>query len=263
MGRRKGRGMGRMLTQPVLALLPGDAREIASGVGAVTGEDGGGLVTVHGLATFAWDGGDEAGRRLAAVQLVRLRVASPAQVATAFGGAPATVWRWDKALAGGGVAGLVPARRGPKGATKLTEQLAGRIAGLDAQGMTLRQIAAAAGVSTFTVRAALGRIPARGQDQAGESGSGGQPEPDAQLSGPEEVSGQGDDDDRQDEPVPVLPDPLPPGGERALSRFGLLGEGAQPLFKAGPGIRWPGCCWHCPLWRQPGCPAARGRSTGG
>lgn len=158
--------MGRMLTQPVLVLLSGGGRQIAPGVGLVTGQDGGGLVTVHGLATFAWNGGDEAGWRLATVQLVRLRAASQAQVAAALGVDPATVWRWDKALAGGGVAGLVPARRGPKGATKLTEQLAERIAGLDAQGMTLRQIAATAGVSTFTVRAALGRIPARRQGQA-------------------------------------------------------------------------------------------------
>ena len=47
--------MGRMLTQPVLPLLPEGAAEIAPGVGIVTGADGGGLVTVHGLATFAWD----------------------------------------------------------------------------------------------------------------------------------------------------------------------------------------------------------------
>src|SRR5229473_1968518 len=146
--------MGRMLTQPVLPLLPEGAAEIAPGVGIVTGT-GGGLVTVHGLATFAWDGGDEAGRRLAAVQLVRLRAASQGQVAEAFGVDPATIWRWDQALACGGVAGLVPARRGPKGASKLTPGLAARIAGLDAGGQTLRQIAAATGVSTFTVRAAL------------------------------------------------------------------------------------------------------------
>jgi hypothetical protein len=68
-----------------------------------------------GLATFAWDAGDEAGRRLAAVQLVRLRTVSQAQPAAAFGVAPVTVWRWDQALAAGEVAGLVPARRGPKG----------------------------------------------------------------------------------------------------------------------------------------------------
>jgi hypothetical protein len=65
--------MAGMLTQLPLPLLPAGAAEIAPGVGLVTGEDGGGLVSVHGLATFAWDAGDEASRRLAAVQLVRLR----------------------------------------------------------------------------------------------------------------------------------------------------------------------------------------------
>ena len=110
--------MAGMLTQLPLPLLPAGAAEIAPGVGLVTGDDGGGLVSVHGLATFAWDAGDEAGRRLAAVQLVRLRAVSQAQAAAAFGVDPVTVWRWDQALAAGGVAGLVPARRGPKGASQ-------------------------------------------------------------------------------------------------------------------------------------------------
>src|ERR1022692_4842255 len=116
--------MGRMLAQPVLPLLPDGAEEIAPGAGLVTSPEDGGLVSVHGLATFAWDAGDEAGRRLAAVQLVRLRAASQGQVAEAFGVDPATIWRWDQAVASGGVAGLVPARRGPKGASKLTPALA-------------------------------------------------------------------------------------------------------------------------------------------
>ena len=68
--------MAGMLTQLPLPLLPAGAAEIAPGVGLVTGAGGGGLVSVHGLATFAWDAGDEAGRRLAAVQLVRLRAVS-------------------------------------------------------------------------------------------------------------------------------------------------------------------------------------------
>jgi Homeodomain-like domain len=93
--------MARMLSQLPLPLLPPGAAEIAPGVGLVAGEDGG-LVAVHGLATFAWDAGDEAGRRLAAVQLVRLRAASQGQVAEAFGVDPATVWRWDQAVASGG-----------------------------------------------------------------------------------------------------------------------------------------------------------------
>jgi transposase len=212
-----------MLSQLPLPLLPSGAAEIAPGVGFLAGEQGG-LVTVHGLATFAWDGGDEAGRRLAAVQLVRLRAASQGQVAEAFGVDPGTIWRWDQALAAGGVAGLVPARRGPKGASKLTPELAERIAGLDAAGKTLREIAAATGVSTFTVRNALGRVPSSGQPAAAGAAE--------DSAGP--VAG---DDDAGQGAVPVLPDPVPRDAERALARWGLLGEGAGPVFT--PGARYP------------------------
>jgi len=212
-----------MLTQLPLPLLPAGAAEIAPGVGLVTGEDGGGLVSVHGLATFAWDAGDEAGRRLAAVQLVRLRAVSQAQAAAAFGVDPVTVWRWDQALAAGGVAGLVPSRRGPKGASKLTPELAARIRDLDAAGATLSQIAAATGVSTFSVRNALGRVASGGRPVAGAAAG----------SGPD----TGDDDAGRGAVMPVLPDPVRRDGERALARWGLLGEGAVPVFTAG--ARYP------------------------
>ena len=217
--------MAGMLTQLPLPLLPAGAAEIAPGVGLVTGADGGGLVSVHGLATFAWDGGDEAGRRLAAVQLVRLRAVSQAQAAAAFGVDPVTVWRWDQALAAGGVAGLVPARRGPKGASKLTAELVERIAGLDAAGATLSEIAAATGVSTFSVRNALGRVP-----PAGRPAAAGAAADSAGLVA-------GEDDQRPGAAVPVLPDPVPRDGERVLARWGLLGEGAVPVFT--PGARYP------------------------
>ena len=217
--------MAGMLTQLPLPLLPAGAAEIAPGVGLVTGEDGGGLVSVHGLATFAWDAGDEAGRRLAAVQLVRLRAVSQAQAAEAFGVDPVTVWRWDQALAAGGVAGLVPARRGPKGASKLTAELVERIAGLDAAGATLGEIATATGVSTFSVRSALGRVP-----PAGRPAAAGAAADSAGLVA-------GEDDQRPGAAVPVLPDPVPRDGERVLARWGLLGEGAVPVFT--PGARYP------------------------
>jgi transposase-like protein/helix-turn-helix protein len=214
--------MAGMLTQLPLPLLPGGAAEIAPGVGLAAGDDGGGLVWVHGLATFAWGAGDEAGRRLAAVQLVRLRAVSQAQAAAAFGVDPVTVWRWDQALAADGVAGLVPSRRGPKGASKLTPQLAARIRDLDAAGATLGEIAAAAGVSAFSVRNALGRVAARGLAAAGGV-----------------IAGQaaGDGDEGAGAAVPVLPDPVPRDGERVLARWGLLGEGAVPVFT--PGARYP------------------------
>jgi hypothetical protein len=216
--------MAGMLTQLPLPLLPAGAAEIAPGVGLVSGDDGGGLVVVHGLATFAWDGGDEAGRRLAAVQLVRLRAVSQARAAAAFGVDPVTVWRWDQALAADGVAGLVPARRGPKGASKLTPELAARIRELDAAGARPGEIAAATGVSTFSVRNALGRVAARGRPAAGAAAGR------AGLAA-------GDDDDAGQGAVAVLPDPVPRDGERALARWGLLGEGAVPVFT--PGARYP------------------------
>ncbi len=219
--------MARMLGQLPLPLLPPGAAEIAPGVGLVTGDDGG-LVIVHGLATFAWDGGDEAGRRLAAVHLVRLHAASQGQVAEVFGVDPATIWRWDQALAAGGVAGLVPARRGPKGASKLAPGLAARIAELDAAGQTLRQIAAATGVSTFSVRSALGRVAARRQAPAARDRGAGQGNAPDQRGDETAVAG---------EPLPVLPDPVPRDGERALARWGLPGEGAGPVFV--PGARYP------------------------
>ena len=219
--------MAPMLSQLPLPLLPPGAAEIAPGVGLLAGEDGG-LVTVHGLATFAWDAGDEAGRRLAAVQLVRLRAASQGQVAEAFGVDPATIWRWDQAVARSGMAGLVPARRGPKGASKLTPALVARIAELDAAGQTLRQIAAATGVSTFTVRAALGRVGRGGRAPAAAAGG---------SAGQDSAPDQRDGENAEGEPLPVLPDPVPRDGERALARWGLLGEGADPVFAAG--ARYP------------------------
>src|ERR1019366_3793396 len=169
--------MARMLTQVPLPLLPRDAAEIAPGVGVVAGPDGGGVVWVHGLATFAWDAGDEAAQRRAAVQLVQLKAATQVQVALAFGVIPVSVWRWAKALAGGGVAGLVPAVKGPQRASKLTPQVIARIRELDRHGAGKAAIAAAAGVSESSVRSVLrparpaaDGIPA-GQDPAGTSGS--------------------------------------------------------------------------------------------
>jgi transposase-like protein len=214
--------MARMLTQAPLPWLPAGAEEIAPGVGIQPGGDGGGVAWAHGLATFAWDGGDEAARRLAAVQLVRLGAATQKQVAAGFGTDPVTVWRWDKALREDGVGGLVPARKGPKGPSRLTPELAERIRELDGQGRRLAEIAAECEVPAFTVRNALGRVPARGAGRPAAGEPAAAPEPQA---APEPGA------------LPVLPDPVPRDGERALARFGLLGEGADPVFAAG--ARYP------------------------
>ncbi len=76
------------------------------------------------------------------------------------------------------------------------------------------------GVSTFSVRNALGRV-ASGRRPAAARQQGAGAADDAGLGAA----------------VPVLPDPVPRDGERALARWGLLGEGAVPVFI--PGARYP------------------------
>ena len=256
---------GSRLTQAVLPWLPGDAAEIAPGVGLLDLPGGGGQMWVHGMATFTWDAGDEAGRRLAAVQVTQLKAATQKQVAAALGTDLATVWRWVSAYRENGLAGLLSARKGPRGPTKLTPELTAKINDLDAQGLGLEAIAGQCGVSTFAVRTALGRIPARprtaapGEKQPAADGTAGQDAEDAAArtadhEAADDAGDQGADQDQaadQDAAaedcagqgdaagglLPVLPDPVPRDGERVLARFGLLGEGAGPVFT--PGARYP------------------------
>src|SRR5271157_3094374 len=126
--------MAARLTQAPLPWLPADAAEIAPGVGLVSCPDGGGVVWVHGLATFCWAAGDEAGRRLAAVQLAELKAATQQQVADAFGTGMVTLWRWLAAYRRDGLAGLLPQRRGTKGPSKLTPELTEKIRKLSGEG---------------------------------------------------------------------------------------------------------------------------------
>ena len=221
--------MAGMLSQLPLPWIPDGAAEVARGVGLESLPGGGGAVWVHGLMTFCWDGGDEAGRRMAAVQLAELKAATQQQIADAFGIGIVTLWRWLDGYRRDGLAGLAAGKRGPKGPSKLTPELTGRIRELAAAGKSQAAIAAAAGVSAFAVRTALGRVPARrpvpGAPDAADAAAGGN------------TAGVGGEAAWTQDELPVLPDPVPRDGERALARFGLLGEGAAPVFT--PGARYP------------------------
>src|ERR1035438_10203215 len=104
------------VNQPVLQLLPARARSVGPSAGLLEGPDGG-VVFLFGLATFSYASADAAGRRLAAVQLVTTRVASVAEVASAFGVNEATLWRWKQSFGAGGVLGLGPGVPAPGGPT--------------------------------------------------------------------------------------------------------------------------------------------------
>ena len=213
------------MSQPVLPMLPAEARSIGPSAGLMEGPEGG-VVFVFGLATFSYAAGDEAGRRLAAVQLVQSKIALSVEVASAFGVTGVTLWKWGRDYSVGGVAGLLRNRPGPKGPSKLTEDLRARIVELDATGLPLLAVAAQTGISTATVRVALGRVCATAQPTT-------EPEPRIELA--EESSADlellrtyldedAEPDARGDGGLVVLAAPAARTAERVAARFGDLTE---------------------------------------
>jgi transposase len=143
-----------MTAQPPLALTPATARPV-SVAAAIVEDDDGGRVFVHGNLVYAWDAGDIAGRRFAAVSLMRIKAATQLQVAEAFAVRPATARRWDAQHADAGVTGLLPERKGPKRKSKLIGGTVAAIHRLREGGASYRAIAAGTGVSEGSVRNVL------------------------------------------------------------------------------------------------------------
>ena len=236
-----------VVAQPALPLIPAEATPIGAIAALVDKAGEGGVVYVNGLATFCFDAGDEVGRRLAAVQLVETEIARPSQVASGFAVTRNTLWRWRQGFAAEGVAGLVPGKRGPVGPFKLTDQVVARIQELAERGWSLAAIGAETGVSTATVRVALGRrrgsIGWEARNAAAKSRIVVDAESDcaASLADGEVESTTAanqfadDSDEHTASMLAVLADPVPRTGERALARYGLLTE-AEPLFTQGAGL---------------------------
>jgi transposase len=213
--------MAVMTTQQPLPLIPAEATEISAAAAMIEDAEGG-RVYVHGNLCFAWNAGDTAGRRFAAVSLMRTKAANQTQVAAAFGTSALTVWRWDQALSAAGVGALVPQRTGPRRASKLTPELVSSIAALRAQGLSLRAIGQRVAVSEASVRRALSENSPTGTENdypatvcGAESDPGGQ-----RPSTPVMACG---------DVVAVLADPVDRSGERVLAAFGLI-ESAAPVF---------------------------------
>jgi len=233
------------VTQPVLPLLPAQARWIGPSAGLLEGADGG-VVFVFGLATFAYAADDEAGRRLAAVQLVRCKIATSVEVASAFGVSGVTLWRWGQDFTLGGVGALVSERPGPKGPSKLTPAVTARIVELQACGLSLLRIAASTGVSSATVRVALGRVSPRRPGPA--------PEPAGHLAGDVELVDLGTgvgDTERVAVDLVVLAPPVPRTVERVAARFGDLTE-APVLITQGAQLPLAGLMLALPALEMTG-----------
>jgi len=219
--------MAVMTAQLPLSVAPAGAIEVGLAAALVEDDDGG-RVFLHGELVSAWDTGDEAGRRYAAVQLVRTGAAKSVDIAAGFGASRETLRRWVRTVGDAGVGGLVSDKRGPKGPSRVTGDLVAAIRARRAGGASLRAVAATVGVSVGSVRRALAPVAgdpspvtATTQNTANEqttTGAGG----DVAATGATIL--------------PVLGDPAPRSQERALARWGLL-ESAPPVFT--PAARVP------------------------
>src|ERR1019366_1648687 len=102
-----------MTAQPPLPFTPAGGVPFGK-VAALLQDDDGGRAFIRGELCFVWDAGDEGGRRLAAVQLVRIKAASAVDVAHAFGVSTVALWRWRQVLEAAGAAGLAPKDPDPR-----------------------------------------------------------------------------------------------------------------------------------------------------
>jgi prepilin-type processing-associated H-X9-DG protein len=232
-----------MTAQLPLPLTPTGARSVGMAA-AIVEDDDGGRVFVHGNLAYAWDPGDTAGRRFAAVSLVRIKAATQREVAGAFAVKPATLRRWDAQHADAGVAGLLPERKGPKRKSKLVDATIATIRRMRDSGASYRAIAAATGVSQGSVCTVL--KPAGADVDSDESCAptcSDDPLPQEQEQEVEVGQVPGADTGTEHDcaakvfadvtasPVglPVLADPVARGPERVAARFGLI-ESAPPVF---------------------------------
>ena len=269
--------MAVMTAQAPLPLVPHPDAVLIGAAAALVEDIDGGRVFVRGELVMAWQPGDHACRRLAAVQLVRIKAAQAFEVAAGFGVDPDTLRRWGQAMGVAGASGLVPAKTGPKGPSALTPAVVARIRARRTAGASLRAIAAAVGVSTDSVRRALPATAVQAMDDTTQSET------------MESDTTQSDTtmDDSIDEAVeeaaveesarealgevgrpgidtptlPVLAQPVDRSAERVAARFGLI-EHAGPVFTPAGRVPLAGLLLALPALEATGLLACAGRVFG-
>lgn len=115
------------------------------------------VVVIGGVPLMHFEIGDRVHARLAAALIAESRAARVNAVQKAFALDDATLWRARQRLRAGGVAALIPAKRGPRGPWKVGPAVERRIVALRRQGTSAQGIAARLGVSRFSVRRVLER----------------------------------------------------------------------------------------------------------
>nr|MDQ2710564.1 hypothetical protein [Actinomycetota bacterium] len=153
-----------------------------------------------------------------------------------------------------GVAGLVPEKPGPRGASKLTSDVVAQIKDRRAGGETFRSIAAAVGVSVFSIDRALSMdtddgagMPAAPVAQADSRSARRAPEAVPPIAEPA---------------LPVLPAPVDRSEERAAARWGQL-VAAPPVFAPAGRVPLAGLLLAMPAVEATGLLSCAGAVFGG
>ncbi len=221
-----------MPTQYRLPVHPAGAQEVNATL-AIHRAHGQVAYFAAGVPVFCHAETDRVGRRLAAVQLDGLGLATQAELQAALGLHRTTLFRSARKVQADGVAGLLGQRPGPRGRHKFTAAKQAEAQHLLEQGRSIRAAAAALGVSEAILRHALQRGELRRP----------QPAPRSPGIGPRQRS------DR---------DTQPRGGiavhralERVLAATGRLRE-AAPRFAAAEAVRGAGALCALPALLQHG-----------
>lgn len=210
-----------MAIQARLPLGHPDAREINFELSFV--EDGPQATYLAcGVPIFVHDTDDADARRLAAIQILNLKLAKKTELSESFGVDRSTLYRQQQRFQAGGVAAVVAKKRGPKGAHKLTEQSLRRAQELLDAGESQENAAREIGVSSKTIQRAVLDGKLKGRNERGK----------ARATEPE--SSQPGERNAKDATAPlgvattrVL--------DRALAAAGKLVE-AAPEFKASSSV---------------------------
>src|SRR5439155_3950537 len=208
-----------MPTQLHLPTQPAGAQEI-NAVVAVVRERGDVAYFASGVPVFIHREDDRVGQRIAAAQLVKLGLARQEELSAALDIDRSTLYRQHRKLMAHGIAGVVDAKRGPRGPHRFTTEKRERAARLLAEGMSIRQVAERLGVTEGTIRHARRRGDLGGETApaAPPAGPRGRSERAAQAAGGVAVHRH---------------------AERALARLGQLSE-AAPRFEAAEAVRYGG-----------------------
>jgi transposase-like protein len=218
-------------TQLRLPVIPEGAEPI-NGVVAILRHEGCVAYFASGVPLFTHREEDEAGERIATVQLMELGLVRQDELSSALGINRSTLYRQQCKLRRDGVLGVVDQKRGPHGPHRFTPEKRQRVEHLLARGESIRQAARTIGVAEGTVRHAF---------RGGKSGRKAEPVEPATVAmvGPRERCAR---DARAEAGVAVQRHT-----ERTLARLGQLAE-APAQFTAAESVRYGGALLALPAF---------------